>query len=158
MDKYAIDYKTLENGMSKPKSFKYSEVKDRLVKVAYDIVRFMDAGSDDLDGLWQVQTRDDGEVIVAMYESDDEDTLITNSSWDVIPDNHKESMSIFYKGHPVKRVIASEVGVPTEEIPSFCNDVANKLHNNKDFRNLLLDDVSESDKADIFNKYPELTE
>ena len=159
MDKYSIDYAELHTDMTRPKFFKYAEVKDRLVRVAYDVVKFQDA-SEDIDGLWQIQSTDDGEVIVAMYEPPEGggEAIKSESSWAVLPDKAASSMNVFYKGEPVHKIASTQVGVPEAELSDFCTSVANKLSENEDFRRSLLEDIPANERVALFSKYPELTE
>ena len=63
MNKFAVDYNSLESELTpRPQYFRYDDVKDRLRKVAFDVVRFKDG--DDISGLWQIQQTDEGEVIL----------------------------------------------------------------------------------------------
>lgn len=165
MDKYSINYDNLESDMNRPKYYKYADVKDRLVKVAFDIVKFQDA-SEDIDGLWQIKATDDGEIIVAMYESplsaessksSTKKTASVNSvSWEVIP-ARDGSMNIFYKGEAIKRVASKEIDVDANNLASFCSDVANKLNSDVNFQKELFKEVPDTIKTALFGKYPELT-
>ena len=94
MDKFAVDYSTIEKDLNRPKFYKYEDVKDKLVKVAFDVVRFMDT-NEDIDGLWQIQKTDDGEVIVAMYDTPDSKEIKAESDWHVFPDRKNASINIF---------------------------------------------------------------
>ena len=153
MDRYSIDYDNLENSVNSPKYYKYSEVKDRLVKVAFDIVKFQDA-SEDIDGLWQIKATDDGEIIVAMYEqpslsAESNSTLekktasLKTSFWEVLPGRDK-SMNFFYKGEAIHRVASSDMGI-------------SEINSNPSFKDSLFEEVPKATKLALFNKYPELT-
>ena len=61
MDKHSVNYDNMNKKLTEKKAYKFNDVKDRLIKVAFDVVKFKD--SDNIDGLWQVQSSDDGEVI-----------------------------------------------------------------------------------------------
>ena len=67
MKKFAIDVDSLENKLQKKTAYRLEDVKDKVRKVAFDVVRFVDNDAT-IDGLWQIQKHDDGEYIVAMYE------------------------------------------------------------------------------------------
>jgi len=156
MDKFAVDYSYIDQKLNSQKSYKYEEVKNRLVKVAYDIVRFMDA-DESIDGLWQIQKTDDGEVIVAMYD----DTVKTaskktESDWHVFPDRANTSINIFYKNEPIKR-IASEMIEDSNFLPSLCKDIEVKLASDDSFRNKLLNELSLDQKSDLLTRFPEIT-
>lgn len=159
MDKYAINYAELKSNIDRPKYYKYEDVKHRLIRVAYDVVKFQDA-NEDIDGLWQIQTTNDGEVIVAMYdapESQATESIKTESSWAVIPDQNNASMNVFYKGNAIHRIASAQIGVPSQDLPDFCVNVAAKLDANEDFRRSLLEDIPVNERMAIFSKYPELT-
>jgi hypothetical protein len=64
MDRYSVDYNNLEKKISGPKIYKYENVKHLLHKVAFDVYKF---NTDNIDGLWKIESTDDGEVIVAQY-------------------------------------------------------------------------------------------
>jgi hypothetical protein len=164
MSKFSINYDSLKNSINKQKVYKYSEVKDKLVKVAWDVVKF-NCDSEDIDGLWKVQTTPEGEVIVAMYDSEglsaesQSEKVLTAvaSSWEVVPSRDKESINIFYKDEAVKKIASSDMGIKREDVPSFCRDIAAKLDNDDKLRKSLINELSEGIKAALLTKYPELT-
>jgi len=151
MNKYAIDYTKLEKDLSAPKVFRLKDVEHRLEKVAFGTVRFMDA-NEDIDGLREIQNTDDGDVIIAKYDYD-EQNMTSQSSWDVIPDSRGKTMNVFYKGEPVVRLASPLDG---EELSQMCKNASFRLENDENFRSLLLDEVDTSEKAQLFNKFPEL--
>ena len=53
MKKFAVGYASLQSSLEKPKVYKLEDVKDKIKKVVFDVVRFLD--SDNIDGLWQIQ-------------------------------------------------------------------------------------------------------
>ena len=67
MSKYSIDY----SGLAKltKKAYRLSDVKDQLETIAFDVVRFKDG--DHGAELWQVQSSDDGDYIVALYDEEE---------------------------------------------------------------------------------------
>jgi len=156
MDKFAVDYSYIDKELNKPTIFKYEEVKDKLIKVAFDVVRFMDA-NEDIDGLWQIQKTDEGEVIVAKY---DDTALIApqmkESSWHVIPDRAKTSMNVFYKNEPIVRIASEELGIDGNFLSSLCKEAQIKLDLDKSFRAKLLNELSVDQKTDLLNRFPEL--
>ena len=158
MNKFSVDYDELEQEISKPKAYRYEDVKDKIVRVAYDIVRF-ESPEEDIDALWQVQSTDDGEVIVAMYDKGDGSTSVktSESSWSVVPDSNK-NVHIFYKNHMIKRIASTDININEEDISSFCKGVGERLANDKAVRASLLDELPNLDRMDLFSKYPELTE
>ena len=66
---FSINYESLDGALN-AKKYKLSDVKDRIEKVSFDIVRFKDGdkGAD----LWQIQSADDGDYIVSLYEEEKE--------------------------------------------------------------------------------------
>jgi hypothetical protein len=72
MSKFSLDYSDLANKIVK-RAYRLSDVKDQLETVAFDIVRFKDA--DKGAELWQVQSADDGDYIVALYDDTSEAEL-----------------------------------------------------------------------------------
>jgi len=149
MNKYSIDYTELEKNLTAPKAFLLKDVEHRLEKVAFNVVRFMDA-SEDIDGLWEIQNTDDGDVIVAKYDYDNP-KMTSMSSWDVVPDARGKTMNIFYKGEPVVRLAA-----PEGELSAFCKNASVRLEKDTEFRALLLGEVGAAEKAELLNKFPEL--
>jgi len=159
MDKFALDYRFLEKEINKPKYFKYNEVKDRLIRVAFDVVRFMDC-NDDIDGLWQIQKTDDGEVIVAKYEDSPQniDKQASDSSWHVIPDKANTSINIFYKNSPIKRIASIELGIDSNYLPYLCKDTEVKLASDSSFREKLLRELPLEQQTELLNQFPELAQ
>jgi antitoxin (DNA-binding transcriptional repressor) of toxin-antitoxin stability system len=153
MDKFALDYNQLEKTLTAPKTYRLKDVEHRLEKVAFGTVRFMDS-NDDIDGLWEIQNTDDGEVIIAKYDYEDPG-MKTQSSWDVLPDIHGETMNIFYKGQPVVRIAAPEAG---SELPNICKNASIRLEKDASFRDLLLDEMETKDKFELLNQFPELNQ
>lgn len=157
MDKFALDYDSLEKVLDKPKTFRYDDVKHKLIRVASGIVRFL-PDEEPIDGLWQIQATDNGEVIVAMYDEGESSEQITaESSWNVVADSNNKNMHIFYKGEPIKRIAASKAGIASDDVPSFCYNVSKKLNSDKNFRSSLLEELSSVYRMELFSKYPELT-
>lgn len=151
MSKYQLDYSKLENKLYK-RAYRLSDVKDQLETVAFDIVRFKDAdkGAD----LWQVQSADDGEYIVALYQPDEE--KIATPVWDVRVSKTAGDLQISYKGAPLVRVSASRLGIPRSELSKVEEYLPSKLASNKKLVHALLKELPESTKKEVLNKYPEL--
>ncbi len=151
MSKFSLDYSKLENRLYK-KAYRLSDVKDQLETVAFDIVRFKDAdkGAD----LWQVQSADDGDYIVALYQPDEEKTAAP--LWDVRVSKTAGDLQISYKGDPLVRVAASRLGIPRAELEKVEEYLPSKLASNKKLVQALLKELPESTKEEVLNKYPEL--
>lgn len=152
MSKFSIDFSSLENKILK-KAYKLSEVKDRLETVGFDLVRFKD--TDKSTELWQVQSADDGDYIVSLYEESEED-VTKKSDWDVILSKTAGDLNISYKGDPIVRLSVTKLGFKpqdAEKVPSYLPE---RLAENKKLVKLLLNELSESAKNQVLNKYPEL--
>ncbi len=149
MSKDSIDYSGLANKIYK-KAFKLSDVKDRLESVAFDVVRFKD--SDKGADLWQVQSADDGEYIVALYQPEEED----RSDWEVTVSKTAGDLHVSYRGEPIVRLAASKLGIPSAELHKVPEYLPSKLAANKKLVKALLNELPESAKKEVLNKYPEL--
>lgn len=151
MSKYQIDYSSLENRVYK-KAYRLSDVKEQLETVAFDIVRFKD--SDKAADLWQVQSAEDGEYIVALYQPDEEPKVA--AVWEVAVSKTAGDLQISYKGDPLVRLSASKIGIPRSELGQVEAYLPEKLASNKKLVKALLNELSESAKKEVLNKYPEL--
>jgi len=155
MSKISVDYSELENKIYK-KAYRLSDVKDKIQKVAFDIVRFKD--EDDASKLWQIQSADDGDYIVALYNPSEEDTVKTASAngWNVTLNKLSSQLVFYYKGDPIAKKGSSELGIPEEELSLATKYLPTKLATNKKMVTALLSGLNESVKQDILSKYPEL--
>lgn len=151
MSKYGLDYSSLENKVYK-KAYKLSEVADRLETVAFDIVRFKD--SDKSAELWQIQSADDGDYIVAMYQPEEEEKVA--ASWEVSINKTSQALQISYKGDPLVSIAAGKLGIPRTELYKVEEYLPSKLAANKKLVKALLNELPESAKKEVLNKYPEL--
>lgn len=153
MSKNMIDYSSLENRVYK-RAYRLSDVKDRLETVAFDVVRFKD--SDKSADLWQVQSADDGDYIVAMYQQDEEEEKKSTASWSVMVSKTAGDLQISYKGDPLVRLASSSLGIPRSELSKIEEYLPTKLASNKKLVKALLNELTESAKKEVLNKYPEL--
>lgn len=154
MSKFSIDFKKLEDNVLK-KTYKYNDVKDRLEKVAFDIVRFKDG--DNASALWQIQSSDDGEYIVTLYdEPEDQLKTASHNPWDVSFSKVSKSINVFYKGDPICRVSASKLNLPESELGFVEKYLPKKLAENKSLVRALLLELPNSAKEEVLGKYPEL--
>lgn len=149
MSKIGIDYLSLKNKFYK-KAYKLSEVQDRLETVAFDIVKFKD--NDSSANLWRIQDADDGQYIVALYEQDD----VKTSDWDVSVSKTASHIQVSYKGDPIIRIASSKLGIPPNELYKAESYLPSKLSENKKLVKALLNELGESAKKEVLNKYPEL--
>lgn len=160
MDKFNIDFSKLDKIMNSPKVYKLADVKDKIEKVAFDIVRFRD--NEDTEQLWRVEETVDGPVIVAMYDSDDmvSNSIVSEASqkthWAAVSDKFA-NVNVFYKGDPITKFAASKMGIPDSEVGILCKWLPKKLASDHDLRMSLLKDLSESARELLVEKYPEIT-
>lgn len=150
MSKFSVDYSSLGQTIYKT-AYRLNDVKDRIERVAFDIVRFKDEdkGAD----LWQVQSADDGDYIVALYQPEEEKIA---STWDVSINKISGDLQVSYKGDPIVRVLASKIGIPRSELQKAEQYLPTKLAGNKKLVNALLNELNESAKKEVLSKYPEL--
>ncbi len=153
MSKFALDYSGLEQKVYK-KAYRLSDVKDRIEKVAFDVVRFSDG--DETSKLWQVQSADDGDYIVALYDDAEEAQKTASSNWEVALNKSSTVIDVYYKGDPIVRVAASTLGIPSDELAFVSKYLPKKLAENKKLATALLSEAGESVKQELFKKYPEL--
>lgn len=151
MSKFSIDYSRLENRICK-KAYRLEDIKDRLETVAFDVVRFKDGdkGAD----LWQIQSSDDGDYIVSLYQQDEEKTA--SALWDVAISKTAGHLQISYKGDPIVKIASSKLGVPSNEINKIQDYLPSRLAENKKLVKALLNELPLSSKQAVLNKYPEL--
>jgi hypothetical protein len=116
------------------------------------VVRFKsdDKGAD----LWQVQSADDGDYIVALYQPEEEKKTVV--SWDVLVSKTGSDLQISYKGDPIVRMASCKLGIPPTELHKVPVYLPTKLATNKKLVKALLNELSESAKKEVLTKYPEL--
>ena len=156
MSHFGIDYSALDTKVNK-RCYKLSDVEHRLEKVAFDIVRFKD--SSDTDELWQIQKSDDGDYIVARYDTDPAETVEKTASvrtWEVLVNKASGDVSVFYKSNPVVKFSAIKLGVPVSDLDSLQYFLPKKLDANKELVKALLDNLSKTEKYQLLRTYPEL--
>jgi AAA+ ATPase superfamily predicted ATPase len=152
MSKFSIDYSRLVNQITK-KAYRLVDVKDQLETVAFDVVRFKDA--DKGAELWEVQSSDDGDYIVALYD-EDETTTKTSSNWSVTLVKTAGSIQVSYKGDPIVCLASSKLGIPHEELCKVPQYLPEKLASNKKLVKALLNELTAESKQAVLKKYPEL--
>jgi hypothetical protein len=153
MSKISIDYSALANQFTK-KAYRLSDVKDQLETVAFDVVRFKDGdkGAD----LWQVQSADDGDYIVALYDDEQEKTASAKSPWGVLATKNGSHLQISYKGDPIVRLAGSKLGIPSTELHKAEEYLPEKLATNKKLVRALLSELSDVARLEVSRRYPEL--
>lgn len=153
MPKISIDYSGLANQITK-KAYRLSDVKDQLETVAFDIVRFKDG--DKGAELWQVQSADDGDYIVALYDEDEAEKTASQNPWTVLVTKSGTDLQISYKGDPLVRFAASKLGIPAAELHMAEQYLPEKLATNKKLVKALLSDLNEAARLEVAKRYPEL--
>lgn len=151
MSKFGIDYTSLKDKIEKRK-YPFEDVKHKIEKVAFDIVRFRD--DDPSANLWKVVDADDGKYIVALYETEEEP--INKLSWSVEQSKISGNLNVFYNGDYIAKISASSLGDLASEIDTVKSYLPKKLASNKGLVSKLLNTLSSSAKAQVLSKYPEL--
>jgi hypothetical protein len=154
MPKFSIDYSGLAQ-LTK-KAYRLTDVKDQLETVAFDVVRFKDGdkGAD----LWQIQSADDGDYIVALYDENEAEVEKTASSnpWGVFVTKNGHDLQISYKGDPLVRLGSAKLGIPSTELHKAEQYLPEKLATNKKLVKALLSELSEAARLEVSRRYPEL--
>lgn len=154
MPKFSIDYSGL--AQIQKKAYRLSDVKDQLETVAFDVVRFKDGdkGAD----LWQIQSADDGDYIVALYDADEENekTAAAKNPWGVFVTKNGHDLQISYKGDPLVRMASAKLGIPSSELHKAEQYLPEKLATNKKLVKALLSQLSETARLEVSKRYPEL--
>lgn len=151
MPKFSVDYSGLENKIYR-KAYRLADVKDQLESVGFDIVRFKD--NDKGAELWQVQSADDGDYIVALYDHDSEEK--TAALWGVMITKTAGDLQISYKGDPIVKIASNKLGIPRTELDRIPDYLPSKLAENKKLVKALLNELPTSAKKEVLKKYPEL--
>lgn len=152
MTKFEVDYTGVEHKIYK-KAYRLADVKDQLETVAFDIVRFKnnDKGAE----LWQIQSAEDGDYIVSIYE-EDKDELKSEGKWDVFVSKANNDLQISYKGEPLLKIASNKLGIPASDLHKVQSYLPAKLAENKKLVAALLNQMSTSAKKEVLIKYPEL--
>jgi hypothetical protein len=152
MSKISLDYSSLANQITK-KAYRLSDVKDQLETVAFDVVRFKegDKGAD----LWQVQSADDGDYIVALYNNEEAEKEAA-SNWSVLVTKSGSDLQISYKGDPLVRLSSKKLGIPNNELHQAEKYLPEKLASNKKLVRALLSELNDAARQAVSKRYPEL--
>jgi hypothetical protein len=156
--KFDVNYQNLDEELNRPKFYRYSDVKDRLIKVAFDVVRFRE--SDNIDGLWQIQQTDDGEVIVATYDEgpDEVSKQSSVSHWAARANKVGNAVTLFYKNEPITKIALSQLGIDSGDAGLVCSYLPQKLATDRGIKTKLLNELSDHERQELFTKFPELNE
>ena len=129
-----------------PKKYKLADVSSQIVKVAFDVVRFKD--DDNRANLWQIQSSDDGDYIVSLYEED----FKKESDWEAIVDKTASFIHIFYKNTELGKLSRASVG--NIDMDKAAEMLPKKLASNSQLKKMFLDGLPS--KAAVLSKFPEL--
>lgn len=94
MSQFKVDFEKLETQLLK-KSYRLADVKDQLETVAFDIVRFKN--TDKSTALWQVQSAEDGDYIISLYEDAEDNKKTASQGWEVVLSSGSSLVSSFAK-------------------------------------------------------------
>jgi hypothetical protein len=154
MNKFSVDYDQLAQSLERSESriHRLDDVKDKIEKVAFNVVRFRD--NSDIDDLWEIKNTDDGPVIVALYDKSQEQ--VSDGDWSTVPDIKTASLHVFYKGDPIVRLAAEDLNIPDDEISLVSHWLPKKLANDHQTRAYVLSFVGPLGIENIKSEYPEL--
>lgn len=124
--------------------------KSQVVKVAFDVVRFTD---DPASRLWQIQSADDGDYIVSLYQDEE---LPKTGAWEVVLSKTAATLNVFYKGEQIAALQASKLGVPSNELSTVANYLPAKLAASPALVRSLLSELTDASKQAVLAKYPEI--
>jgi len=129
-------------------SYRLSDVKNRIEKVAgaFNMVKFKD--DDDAAHLWEVQSSDEGDYIVALYDTSAPSKKVASSPWQVKIEDSK--ISIFNNGRFITRISAKEFGIPENELHMVPKYLPQKLASDNAFANSLLKLAGAKTKANNY--------
>jgi hypothetical protein len=154
MANFSINYDDLHKTVSN-KTYRLDEVKHRLEKVAFDLVRFKDAT--DPDELWEIQSADDGQYIVARYTDAITETkkASKDKTWDVLV-SQSGYIHLYYCGTPLVKFAASDLGLSNDDLSTVKRFLPEKLATDKAFVRALLSTLNESEKQSVLQSHPEI--
>lgn len=152
MPRFSIDYSSLAKITKK--AYRLADVKDQLETVAFDIVRFKDG--DKGAELWQVQSAEDGDYIVSLYDEEETEKTASANPWGVIVTKSGSDLQISYKGDPLVRLASSKLGIPSSELHKAEQYLPEKLATNKKLVKALLSELSDVARQEVSKRYPEL--
>src|SRR5271165_1510892 len=154
MANFSINYDNLHKTVS-TKTYRLDDVKHRLDKVAFDIVRFKD--SKDPDELWEIQSSDDGEYVVARYSEETAEVkkASQNKNWDVLV-SQAGYIHLYYCGTPLAKFAATDLGLSIEDLSTVRRFLPTKLATDKAFVKALLSTLDDNIEQSILQSYPEI--
>jgi len=153
MDKYKIDLEGVVNRVNAPKIYKLADVQSRIQRLGCGVVRFVDENNK--VGLWKIMEDEDGsEYIGAMYEDNYKD--VVKNSWTMESDKLKKTATIFYKNTPITNIVFAEIGIPEKEVDSFLRHLPERLAENKQVVQKMLNSIDKDYKASLVKQFPEI--
>lgn len=156
MSKFSIDYSAIDSFINK-RSYKLADVKDKIVRIAFDMYKFKDGNPEEL---WQIQNAEDGDYIVAKYdveEIEQKKALASANPWAVVGNKASGDINIFYKEYPITKIAFSSLGMPSDQFETVKSMIPAKLASDKEFVKALLKDLDTATKNEVFKSYPELS-
>lgn len=148
MNDFLVDYSELQAKLSKKRAFRLNDVKHKIKKVAFDVVRFVD--NDKIDDLWQIHREGDDEYIVAMYDEDQQKTAST-SIWSVVPDSNGTNLNVFCNNFPIKRVALNTLGIPSEDAHTVAHMMRKKFSTDQSFIDVFVKELSDKER-EVFDE------
>lgn len=130
-----------------PKMYKLADVSSRIEKVAFDVVRFKD--DDNRANLWQIQSGEDGDYIIALYNEE----FRKESDWEALVDKKASVIHIFYKKTELGKLSSQDLG--NLDLDRAAQILPQKLASNSQLKNLFLDRLPS--KQAVLSKFPELS-
>jgi len=157
--RFEVDYSTLDNTLYK-RSFRMTaqQLTDKgMTRVAFDVVRFSDG--DMASKLWEVQSSDDGDYIVSVYDEPEVEktaSIKESSAWEALYSRSAGKLNVFYKGAQIASISADKLGVPEKDLPLVEQYLPEKLASNKALVAALLNELPAPAKNAAYSRYPEL--
>lgn len=127
--------------------YKLADVSSRIEKVAFDVVRFKD--DDNRANLWQIQSGEDGDYIIALYNEE----FRKESDWEALVDKKASVIHIFYKKTELGKLSSQDLG--NLDLDRAAQILPQKLASNSQLKNLFLDRLPS--KQAVLSKFPELS-
>jgi hypothetical protein len=137
------------------KRLSYDKHKHLFTKVAFDVFQL---NSSPVESYWLLEQGDDGEeYLVANYEREiEKEEIKVTSSWEALSDKDSKNVTLLYKGVPIRRFASSEFSFNADDVHLFRNTLVNKLRKDSEFKDKMMDTLSDSKKSALLETFPEL--
>lgn len=111
----------------------------------------------DEDGLWKIETAEDGKDYFTRTEIVDPSQPIVqeSSEWKAVADKEQTNVTLSYRDIPIKRFAAKEFKFAKQEVNEFCKHVISKT-SDVEFRKHVLAEVTPYTKDLLTKQCPEL--